>query len=268
MSTFLALISLAGVIANSIINFLIYIFTKGRASYFNIPVEYLMVNYRTTIYDVIINSCILLTYIVIDIGILRTILRQQSFWKKAGVIICTVTILPMICLLIGLIFCLESPSQLLLWTEDEWLDFFELATALIVCIHIPFVIGIGLITYPIQQDLIKRKKKEKKPEKNQKRKAKDYMITKVLVGTVYLAFLGGFFYYLGVRSVIIQKDFQITLINNDPYVVVMTDGDTAIVKQYDIKQKDVLKINEKLYMKVSCENLSLENKYFKKGIVK
>lgn len=271
ITIFLAAIPLMGVAFSAVINFLIYINVKGRASYFNIPDEYLIINYKVTVYSVIIYGGFALLYAGVAIWTVRTILRQQSLGKRIFAIIFWGVILPMLFLTIVSIFLLDTPGQVFTLSGEDWREFLIVSIVTIVFLHGPFVYAMGYLgAYSIQKDLVRPKGEKKKVKTTQsyRWRNRDYKILGAIICLMGIVGLGWYYYYRGIQSVENQKDFQITFIDNNAYVVVMMDGNEAIVEKCDIEDNDTLKVNTNEYMKVECKNLLLQEKHFVNGVVK
>lgn len=267
---FLAVIPLTGMAASAVFNFLIYIYTKGQASYFNVPDQYLIINQGVTIYSIILHGSIALVCVAVARWTVRTILRQRSWGRKILVMILTGGILPMLFLLVVIIFVLDTPSQVFELSREDWIEFFIFATITILCLHGPFVYTAGyLATYPVQKYLIKRRYDDsRKEDYYHSWKYKNHRILGAVVCVIAIIGFGWYYYYLGFQSVEKQKDFQITMIDGHTYVVVMMDGNEAVVGKCDAEEGGTLKVNTGEYMKVECINLLLQERHFAKGIAR
>lgn len=268
ISALLTIIPLISVAGNSFFNFTIYLFIKGKASYFNIPNEYVVINYKVEIYNIVIKSGIFLMYLLVVIWTVRVILRRQSSVGKVFMAILMDGILPIIFLFVVAILFFDVTPDIRTWSGEDFLYFLELSVFVII-MHGCMVVGFGYcILYPLHLDLIKEKKKVKSsPKVNVDRwKNRDYRIIGVILIVVGLVLEIVYLQYWGRQSVQNQQNFQITVINDNTYVVVMMDGDTAIVEKCDVGDGNTLKVDVNEYMKVECKNLLIQNKHFVNGI--
>lgn len=177
----------------------------------------------------------------------------------------------MLFLVIVSIFLLDTPSQVFTLSGEDWRGFFVVSIVAIVFLHWPFVYGVGYLgAYSVQKDLARPKegKKRVKTTRPYRWKNKDYKIFGAMICVIGIVGFGCYYYYRGIQLVENQKDFQITIIENNIYVVVMMDGDEAIVEKCDVEESDTLKVNVNEYMKVECKNLLLQEKHFVNGVVK
>ena len=78
----LTMIPIAGAMVNFIVKLYIYIYKMGYSSYFQIPNEYLLINYNITIYNMIIVGSISVVYCMYAVNNVRIILRREMLIKK------------------------------------------------------------------------------------------------------------------------------------------------------------------------------------------
>lgn len=78
----LTMIPIAGAMVNFIVKLYIYIYKMGYSSYFQIPNEYLLINYNITIYNMIIVGSISVVYCMCAVNNVRIILRREMLIKK------------------------------------------------------------------------------------------------------------------------------------------------------------------------------------------
>lgn len=267
---FLGMFPIVGVGASSIIQFLIYIYGTGRASAFSIPKEYVIINFNVTIYNTIIGSGFGILYIFLSILTVRSVLRQESKWKQIVRAIAIGIIIPTIALAgIFLIFFIQS-DQIFSFIMKEWKELLKYSFFTVLFLHPCLVIAFGyLFPYPIHKDLLKEKENKKNQIQKENKKTKwavrDWRI--LGVGLIWGCFIisGGISYHRGSESVEMQKEFQITTIDNTKYVVAMTDGEEAVIEKC-VLENDTLIVYGTEYMKVECKNLLLETEYFSNGI--
>jgi hypothetical protein len=69
----------------------------------------------------------------------------------------------------------------------------------------------------------------------------------------------------GIQNAQKQELFLTTRIDNDTYIVVMTDGDEAILEKDRTGKDGKLKICKDKYMKVDCKNRLLEKKKYRRA---
>ena len=138
---------------------------------------------------------------------------------------------------------------------------------------IVFAVGYCMV-YSFQKDLIEknRRNKRKEPKKNLSRKHKyrwknkDYQLIGWLLIIVAIVFYGAYVNWQGIQNAQKQELFLTTRIDNDTYIVVMTDGDEAILEKDRTGKDGKLKICKDKYMKVDCKNLLLEKKKYRRTI--
>ena len=75
-----------------------------------------------------------------------------------------------------------------------------------------------------------------------------------------IVFYGAYVNWQGIQNAQKQELFLTTRIDNDTYIVVMTDGDEAILEKDRTGKDGKLKICKDKYMKVDCKNLLLEKR--------
>ena len=137
---------------------------------------------------------------------------------------------------------------------------------------IVFAVGYCM-AYSFQKDLIEknRRNKRKEPKKNLSRKHKyrwknkDYQLIGWLLIIVAIVFYGAYVNWQGIQNAQKQELFLTTRIDNDTYIVVMTDGDEAILEKDRTGKDGKLKICKDKYMKVDCKNLLLEKKKYRRA---
>ena len=128
------------------------------------------------------------------------------------------------------------------------------------------------MVYSFQQDLIEknRRNKRKEPKKNLSRKHKyrwknkDYQLIGWLLIIVAIVSYGAYVNWQGIQNAQKQELFLTTRIDNDTYIVVMTDGDEAILEKVRSGKDGKLKICKDKYMKVDCKNRLLEKKKYRR----
>ena len=137
---------------------------------------------------------------------------------------------------------------------------------------IVFAVGYCMV-YSFQKDLIEknRRNKRKEPKKNLSRKHKyrwknkDYQLIGWLLIIVAIVFYGAYVNWQGIQNAQKQELFLTTRIDNDTYIVVMTDGDEAILEKDRTGKDGKLKICKDKYMKVDCKNRLLEKKKYRRA---
>lgn len=137
---------------------------------------------------------------------------------------------------------------------------------------IVFAVGYCMV-YSFQKDLIEknRRNKRKEPKKNLSRKHKyrwknkDYQLIGWLLIIVAIVSYGAYVNWQGIQNAQKQELFLTTRIDNDTYIVVMTDGDEAILEKDRTGKDGKLKICKDKYMKVDCKNLLLEKKKYRRA---
>lgn len=80
-----------------------------------------------------------------------------------------------------------------------------------------------------------------------------------------IVFYGAYVNWQGIQNAQKQELFLTTRIDNDTYIVVMTDGDEAILEKDRTGKDGKLKICKDKYMKVDCKNLLLEKKKYRRA---
>ena len=136
---------------------------------------------------------------------------------------------------------------------------------------IVFAVGYCMV-YSFQKDLIEknRRNKRKEPKKNLSRKHKyrwknkDYQLIGWLLIIVAIVSYGAYVNWQGIQNAQKQELFLTTRIDNDTYIVVMTDGDEAILEKDRTGKDGKLKICKDKYMKVDCKNRLLEKKKYRR----
>lgn len=267
-------IPIAGAMVNFIVKLYIYIYKMGYSSYFQIPNEYLLINYNITIYNMIIVGSISVVYCMCAVNNVRIILRREMLIKKIFWGILLDFLIPvLICFIILSIATGNWEDALIVLQEERrkciiLVLFIIFSNAIIV-----FAVGYCMV-YSFQKDLIEknRRNKRKEPKKNLSRKHKyrwknkDYQLIGWLLIIVAIVFYGAYVNWQGIQNAQKQELFLTTRIDNDTYIVVMTDGDEAILEKDRTGKDGKLKICKDKYMKVDCKNLLLEKKKYRRAI--
>lgn len=269
----LTMIPIAGAMVNFIVKLYIYIYKMGYSSYFQIPNEYLLINYNITIYNMIIVGSISVVYCMYAVNNVRIILRREMLIKKIFWGILLDFLIPvLICFIILSIATGNWEDALIVLQEERrkciiLVLFIIFSNAIIV-----FAVGYCMV-YSFQKDLIEknRRNKRKEPKKNLSRKHKyrwknkDYQLIGWLLIIVAIVFYGAYVNWQGIQNAQKQELFLTTRIDNDTYIVVMTDGDEAILEKDRTGKDGKLKICKDKYMKVDCKNLLLEKKKYRRA---
>lgn len=95
-------------------------------------------------------------------------------------------------------------------------------------------------------------------------KNKDYQLIGWLLIIVAIVSYGAYVNWQGIQNAQKQELFLTTRIDNDTYIVVMTDGDEAILEKDRTGKDGKLKICKDKYMKVDCKNRLLEKKKYRR----
>lgn len=170
----LTMIPIAGAMVNFIVKLYIYIYKMGYSSYFQIPNEYLLINYNITIYNMIIVGSISVVYCMCAVNNVRIILRREMLIKKIFWGILLDFLIPvLICFIILSIATGNWEDALIVLQEERrkciiLVLFIIFSNAIIV-----FAVGYCMV-YSFQKDLIEknRRNKRKEPKKNLSRKHK------------------------------------------------------------------------------------------------
>ena len=269
----LTMIPIAGAMVNFIVKLYIYIYKMGYSSYFQIPNEYLLINYNITIYNMIIVGSISVVYCMCAVNNVRIILRREMLIKKIFWGILLDFLIPvLICFIILSIATGNWEDALIVLQEERrkciiLVLFIIFSNAIIV-----FAVGYCMV-YSFQKDLIEknRRNKRKEPKKNLSRKHKyrwknkDYQLIGWLLIIVAIVFYGAYVNWQGIQNAQKQELFLTTRIDNDTYIVVMTDGDEAILEKDRTGKDGKLKICKDKYMKVDCKNRLLEKKKYRRA---
>ena len=264
----LTMIPIAGAMVNFIVKLYIYIYKMGYSSYFQIPNEYLLINYNITIYNMIIVGSISVVYCMCAVNNVRIILRREMLIKKIFWGILLDFLIPvLICFIILSIATGNWEDALIVLQEERrkciiLVLFIIFSNAIIV-----FAVGYCMV-YSFQKDLIEknRRNKRKEPKKNLSRKHKyrwknkDYQLIGWLLIIVAIVSYGAYVNWQGIQNAQKQELFLTTRIDNDTYIVVMTDGDEAILEKDRTGKDGKLKICKDKYMKVDCKNRLLEKR--------
>ena len=252
----LTMIPIAGAMVNFIVKLYIYIYKMGYSSYFQIPNEYLLINYNITIYNMIIVGSISVVYCMCAVNNVRIILRREMLIKKNFWGILLDFLIPvLICFIILSIATGNWEDALIVLQEERrkciiLVLFIIFSNAIIV-----FAVGYCMV-YSFQKDLIEknRRNKRKEPKKNLSRKHKyrwkntDYQLIGWLLIIVAIVSYGAYVNWQGIQNAQKQELFLTTRIDNDTYIVVMTDGDEAILEKDRTGKDGKLKICKDKYV--------------------
>ena len=214
-----------------------------------------------------------LVYCMCAVNNVRIILRREMLIKKIFWGILLDFLIPvLICFIILSIATGNWEDALIVLQEERrkciiLVLFIIFSNAIIV-----FAVGYCMV-YSFQKDLIEknRKNKRKEPKKNLSRKHKyrwknkDYQLIGWLLIIVAIVFYGAYVNWQGIQNAQKQELFLTTRIDNDTYIVVMTDGDEAILEKDRTGKDGKLKICKDKYMKVDCKNRLLEKKKYRRA---
>jgi len=276
----LTILPVFGVILGAIINFGLYLYGKGFADYVGIPEQYILLNTKVTIYRLLIWGTFTLLYIGINILTVRLWLEKGTFkmWMKRivyTVILPTIVFAAMIILLSG--------QQSMIWevlTEATCILLKGVSQFLVI--HISMLAGIRYaFSQSLYEDLLqqKRKKLERFKEKGKKNgvsdentkgenKSKIYEkrssrnIGTVVIFAIAFLFLMYASYNTGKLVAQGQHTFPIIIIDQKEYMVVMSDGEYAIVKPCIVVNENKISVKQDEYMKVKCENINFKKYTF------
>lgn len=221
----------------------------------------------------IIVGSISVVYCMCAVNNVRIILRRETLIKKIFWGILLDFLIPvLICFIILSIATGNWEDALIVLQEERrkciiLVLFIIFSNAIIV-----FAVGYCMV-YSFQKDLIEknRRNKRKEPKKNLSRKHKyrwknkDYQLIGWLLIIVAIVFYGAYVNWQGIQNAQKQELFLTTRIDNDTYIVVMTDGDEAILEKDRTGKDGKLKICKDKYMKVDCKNLLLEKKKYRRA---
>lgn len=221
----------------------------------------------------IIVGSISVVYCMCAVNNVRIILRREMLIKKIFWGILLDFLIPvLICFIILSIATGNWEDALIVLQEERrkciiLVLFIIFSNAIIV-----FAVGYCMV-YSFQKDLIEknRRNKRKEPKKNLSRKYKyrwknkDYQLIGWLLIIVAIVFYGAYVNWQGIQNAQKQELFLTTRIDNDTYIVVMTDGDEAILEKDRTGKDGKLKICKDKYMKVDCKNLLLEKKKYRRA---
>lgn len=152
----LTMIPIAGAMVNFIVKLYIYIYKMGYSSYFQIPNEYLLINYNITIYNMIIVGSISVVYCMCAVNNVRIILRREMLIKKIFWGILLDFLIPvLICFIILSIATGNWEDALIVLQEERrkciiLVLFIIFSNAIIV-----FAVGYCMV-YSFQKDLIEK----------------------------------------------------------------------------------------------------------------
>ena len=141
---------------NFIVKLYIYIYKMGYSSYFQIPNEYLLINYNITIYNMIIVGSISVVYCMCAVNNVRIILRREMLIKKIFWGILLDFLIPvLICFIILSIATGNWEDALIVLQEERrkciiLVLFIIFSNAIIV-----FAVGYCMV-YSFQKDLIEK----------------------------------------------------------------------------------------------------------------
>lgn len=211
----LTMIPIAGAMVNFIVKLYIYIYKMGYSSYFQIPNEYLLINYNITIYNMIIVGSISVVYCMCAVNNVRIILRREMLIKKIFWGILLDFLIPvLICFIILSIATGNWEDALIVLQEEQrkciiLVLFIIFSNAIIV-----FAVGYCMV-YSFQKDLIEknRRNKRKEPKKNLSRKHKyrwknkDYQLIGWLLIIVAIVSYGAYVNWQGIQNAQKQELF-------------------------------------------------------------
>ena len=161
----LTMIPIAGAMVNFIVKLYIYIYKMGYSSYFQIPNEYLLINYNITIYNMIIVGSISVVYCMCAVNNVRIILRREMLIKKIFWGILLDFLIPvLICFIILSIATGNWEDALIVLQEERrkciiLVLFIIFSNAIIV-----FAVGYCMV-YSFQKDLIEKNRRNKRKPK-------------------------------------------------------------------------------------------------------
>lgn len=267
------MIPIAGAIVNFIVKLYIYIYKIGYSSYFQIPNEYLLINYNITIYNMIIVGSVAVVYCMCAVGNVRIILRRERLIKKILWGMLLDFFIPVLICFGVLRIAMGNLEDTLTVLQEEWRKSIILVLVIIFSnLIVVFAVGYCL-AYSFQKDLIEKNKTPKAKKSLQKKrkypwKNKEYQLMGWFLIIVAIVFYGVCVNWQGLQNAQKQETFLTTRIDNDTYIVVMTDGNEAILEKDRTGKDRKLKICKDKYMKVDCKNLLLEQKKYKRKKLK
>ncbi len=256
MGWILTALPIIGVISTFIFRYSIRIWMLGKAKYFSIPEDYIVINYSSIILSIFINGILVIFYMMWTIWNVREVLRQKKLWVKLIVIMILNFLLPILILTL---------MNFLLVKDRVWGKEFIKLSIQIIIVHGELTIGIGFCLFHfLQNDLIHNKKLKgnRKKAKSYKLKNRDYRI----IGGLLIVFAIGieicFMHCQGENSAQNQMFFSVTQINGVDYAVVMSDGESVVLKKCQ-EENGILKISKEGSRKENCNGLWITEKRFK-----
>lgn len=262
---------LVGAVLHVIIQFMIDSYARGRGYYFGLPKEYLIINYGSTIYTAIFAVAIFMAYILFILWIVwdcKT--TQRSSFRKLK-FLCYLLLPP-------LVFLAATILGNVIIMRQEPKESIQLLIV-IFTVHVTMIFAFGVcILRPLRIALIEQGDVEEKPiltreekeEQLKKEKLRDKggKIMGVFIIVVTICALVFYFHYLGKSHAEEQREFLYASLENTKYVVVMSDGNEALLEKCEWTDKKggqkgtILTIYTDEFMKIDCNNLLLEKKIF------
>ena len=241
-----------------IVNLIIFYKEKSYLLYFRIDENYLILNWRLSLYKFIVTGVLGICYW------LYTVLSVRVFLKK--------DMLGILLYFIIFPFLFVSFYLYKVAGVKSLFDFLVLvgcSTFFIVIIHYPFTYVFGYcIAKDIHADILVEKKTLKREKKN-KRKLNntkiDYFIFSISILFGLLLFYIVIFSVQEYNSAKMQKEFCIININNKTYAVISNEGKEAIAESCKINNDtNTMTIDTDIIMIVNTENLEQERRIFDK----
>lgn len=265
---------LVGVVLHVIIRFMIDSYARGRGYYFGLPKEYLIINYGSTIYTAVFSVAIFIAYILFILWIVWDYVTTQcSFYRKLKAF-CYLLLPPLVLLVFltatilgNVIIMIQEPKESVQLFIIIFIAHFTMIIAFGVCILRPF--RMALIEHgDVEEKLILTREEKEEQLKKEKLRDKDGKIMGAFIIVATICTLVFHFHNLGKSHAEEQREFLYASLENTKYVVVMSDGNEALLEKCEWTDKKggqkgtILTIYTDEFMKIDCNNLLLEKKIF------
>ena len=278
----LAIIPLLGSLLMGIMRVAFRYYMEGQASYFHIPEEQIIQNYPSGIVSMLSGGIIGSLYILCNIWSVRSILKQKTILKKIKrLAVLTVFVF------LGILIVVNA----LILPDKSWGKEFIFGSLSIIIAHAGCTIGIGgfifhfvhsdLVDFSkislgieekIKKSILKKKinMKQKESEENtedrkepeNENKMRDFIIITLVGILIVIGVTLWCPYHYGEENVKNQMFFSVTQINGVDYAVVMSDGESVVLKKCK-EENGILKIFKGGSRKENCSGLWITEKQFK-----
>lgn len=281
----LSIIPLLGALLTVLMRVAFRCFVEGQAAYFHVSGEQIILNYPSSIVSMLSGGVIGILYILCNIWSCRSILKRKTVLKKIKRLVDLT-----ICVPLGILIIVNA----LILPDKSWGKEFISASISIIIVHVGYTIGVGgFIFHFVHRDLVDYSKislrikgieekikknilrkqinmKQEESEENtedrkeskNKNKTRDFIIA-ILAGSVILIGVTLWCpYRYGKENVKNQINFSVTQINGIDYAVVMSDGESVVLKKCK-EENGILQIAKEGSRKENCNGLWITKKQFK-----